>query len=282
MKRKFNSFANEVIKRFLNRPQSQLSIVQGYPKFLLVPAIFLLILSILMLSSVRVDAAPECYAQGIYSTCASSGGFSSFNMCQDQILQGMGVASTQEAAAQKAIANCTQHMTNMTISSMGNAHIKSSCRVTRCNAATQPSTPSTPRPPISREALLEPTRPIRAERCCDSDETKDIQGIWAIDINATLELASSMGALPRDLQLMREAYDGAHLHVMDGKIVFSKGESGMIDVSYKRISSGNGCHILNLSREGKEYLRQYCTRNGFLGEEYLSPRGGKIIYRRAQ
>lgn len=116
---------------------------------------------------------------------------------------------------------------------------------------------------------------------CLSDETKDIQGKWAIDMNATLERAQSMGASSRDLQSLRTTYDGARMQVMEGKLVLSlQGESDTMDVPYKHVSSGSGCHKLNLTLEGKESPAQYCIRNGLLEVEDLASRRAIEIYRR--
>jgi hypothetical protein len=117
---------------------------------------------------------------------------------------------------------------------------------------------------------------------CLSDETKDIQGKWTIDMNTMLERAQSMGASPRDLQSLRETYDGARMHVTDRKLILSiQGEKDTMDVPYKHVSSTNGCHRLNLALEGKESPTQYCVRNGLLEVEDLASRRAVEIYRRA-
>lgn len=116
---------------------------------------------------------------------------------------------------------------------------------------------------------------------CLSDETKDIQGQWAIDMNATLERAQSMGASSRDLQSLRTTYDGARMQVMDSKLVLSiQGEPDTMDVPYKHVSSGNGCYKLRLTLEGKEAPTQYCVRNGLLEVEDLASRRAIEVYRR--
>src|SRR5690606_37399285 len=75
---------------------------------------------------------------------------------------------------------------------------------------------------------------------CLSDETKDIQGKWAIDMNATLDRAQSMGASPRDIQSLRATYDGARMHILDSNLVLSiQGEPDTVDIPYTHVSSGD-------------------------------------------
>lgn len=97
---------------------------------------------------------------------------------------------------------------------------------------------------------------------CKTD-ANSIVGNWAVNLDATISQAKSIGASEADIQDVKNTYQDGKIRIKDSEIeVFITGIGGEIRYSYAITGRQGDCSLLKVDGQSGPY--KYCINNGQL------------------
>ena len=94
-----------------------------------------------------------------------------------------------------------------------------------------------------------------------TDRTSDLEGKWVIDVAATLQNISKLGASPSAIEEMRKSFEGGRLDITPQEVKLSvSGRPEQVSIPYKYVGQASSCFNLDI----KSQIHSYCVSDGSL------------------